>query len=179
MRKFFVLFFLLFVFLFSFCVSGSLTVSPLDVSVVMDDVFVSGNTSKGISVRNNGDELVNVSWYVEDPEPISLISPNRSCVPDLSWVGVEPGWCLVEPGGVAVFFVYLDVPERDDLRGMSWEFWVTFRVLSRGSISVENAVRVYVDTPPVLVGGGFGLFLFFVGVVLLVVFVVFLFFRMK
>ena len=180
MRKVFVLFFLLFFFLSSFCCSGSLTVSPLEVSIVMDDVFVSGNTSNGISVRNNEDVVVNVSWYVEDPEPISLMRPNRSCIPDLSWVDVDPGWCLVEPGGVVGFFVYLDVPDLEENRGRSWEFWVTFRVLPKGSISIENAVRVYVDTPP-LVGGGFDLLflLFVVGVVLLVVFFVVLFFRMR
>jgi len=177
MRKVFVLVFLLFFFLFGVSCRAGLTVFPLEVSIVMDEFFISGNTSEKISVRNNEVEDVNVSWYVEDPEPIDLMRPNRTCISNLSWVSVEPDWCVIPSGGSADFFIYLGVPERDDLRGKHWEVWVTFRVLPKQSINVENAVRVYIDTPPVVQRDLS--FVFFALAIVAVVFVVFVVFYLK
>ena len=121
----------------------------------MDDEFIYGNTSRTISVRNDNDFSVNVSWYVEHPNPESWMRPNRTFIPDLSWVDASPEWCIIEPGDTKLFYIYLDIPESEENLDQHWETWVTFNQdPNEGLFNFEQAVRVLIDTPYFIALGG-------------------------
>lgn len=80
---------------FSTLGNASITVQPLELSITMDKEFIHGNTSKKITITNNNDDSFNATWYIEHPDPISKIRPNRTCMPSLSWVDVEPKWFVI------------------------------------------------------------------------------------
>ena len=128
--------------------SGNISVHPLEISIPMNEEFIWGNSSKKITIGNNGDQSVNVSWYLEHPNPISWIRPNKTCIPTLSWIDLDPKWRVVQPDDSLSFYIYLDIPESEEQLGQHWETWVTFKQeLSGGMFNQEHAVRVYIDTP--------------------------------
>jgi hypothetical protein len=142
------IFFIIFFFLLCSTVSkASISVQPLEISIVMDDDFIHGNTFKKITVINNKADSFNVTWYIEHPNPPSSIRPNRTFIPDLSWIYVEPKWAVIPSKGSEAFYIYLDVPENDELRDQHWEAWVTFKAGKQGDFNFEHAIRVYIDTP--------------------------------
>jgi len=142
------IFFIIFFFLLCSTVSkASINVQPLEISIVMDDDFIHGNTFKKITVTNNNADSFNVTWYIEHPTPISKLRPNRTYMPNLSWIDVEPKWAVIPSKGSEAFYIYLDAPENDELRDQHWETWVTFRTGKQGSFNFEQAIRVYIDTP--------------------------------
>lgn len=126
---------------------GTFSVSPRELSITMIDKFVVGNTSGAITVGNEEDVSINISWYIDHPEPIDSIRPNRTKIPDLSWIDVEPKWQIISPNGIAKFYVYLNVPEDQEYLDQHWESWITFRQEKKSFINLEAAVRLYIDTP--------------------------------
>jgi len=133
---------------FSTVCRASITVHPLELSITMDNEFIHGNTSKKITITNNNDYNINVSWYLEHPNPISWMRPNKTCIPSLSWIDANPEWCNVLPDDSVAFYIYLDVPENEEHLEQHWETWVTFKQeLTGGIFDQEHAVRVYIDTP--------------------------------
>jgi len=146
------IFFIIFFFLLCSTVSkASISIQPAELSIVMDDDFIHGNTFKKITVTNNNADSFNVTWYIEHPDPISKIRPNRTCMPNLSWIDVEPKWAVLPSKGSEAFYICLDVPENDELRDQHWEVWVTFKTGKQtgkqGTINIEQAIRVCIDTP--------------------------------
>lgn len=127
---------------------GNFSVYPLELSVIMNNEFIQGNTSKNIRITNNNDYNINVSWYLDHPDPTSWMRPNKTFIPSLPWIDVNPRWCVVPPHDSKDFYIYLDVPNSDEYTGQNWETWVTFKQESSGSIfNQEYTVRVYIDTP--------------------------------
>jgi len=142
------IFFIIFFFLLCSTVSkASISIRPAELSITMDDGFIHGNTLKKITVTNNNADSFNETWYIEHPTPISKLRPNRTCMPNLSWIDVEPKWAVIPSKGSEEFYIYLDVPENDELRDQHWEVWVTFKVGKQGDFNFEHAVRVCIDTP--------------------------------
>jgi hypothetical protein len=115
----------------------------------MDNEFMHGNTSKKITITNNNNNSSNISWYLEHPEPISWMRHNKTCISSLSWIDLDPKWCIVQPDDSVSFYIYLDVPESEDHLEQHWETWVTFKEKypEGASMQEEHAVRVYIDTP--------------------------------
>ena len=117
----------------------------------MDELFMHGNTSKKITVTNNNEFSINASWYVEHPNPISWMRPNRTRITDLSWIDAMPKWQIVNPKAAVSFYIYLDIPESEELLDQHWETWITFKLDSQDNggdiIHQEYAVRIYIDTP--------------------------------
>ena len=140
---------LLFPLIFSTITSADISVQPLEISINMDNDFINGNTSKKITITNNNDYNFNVTWYKEHPNPISYLRPNRTYIPELSWIDVEPKWIIIPPKEKGEFYIYLNIPNVDENLGQHWETWVTFKKGERtGSfINKEYAIRVYIDTP--------------------------------
>ena len=130
--------------------SAGVNVSPAELSITMNDGFIQGNTSKKITIYINENDPYNVSWYLEHPNPIDWIRPNKTTIPNLSWIDVEPKWQIIQAYSYANFYIHLSIPEQEDLLGQHWETWVTFKFdnLNSGSIiGQEYAVRTYIDTP--------------------------------
>jgi len=139
---------LLLLLVFSTVCRASITAQPLELSITMDNEFIHGNTSKKITITNNNDDSFNATWYIEHPDPISEIRPNRTCIPSLSWVDVEPKWFVIPAYSAGDFYIYLDIPENEELLDKHWETWVTFKAGKLGGFfNLEQAIRVYIDTP--------------------------------
>ncbi len=142
--------FLLMLVIFSCCsavASAGITVSPLELTIAMEDEFLSGDTGMKITVYNAGDQDVNVTWYIEHPNPPSYMRANKTTMPNLSWIDVEPSWIVLQPHRSARFSIFTDIPDRTDLYDQHWEVWVTFKSGKQGMFAFEHAVRVYIDTP--------------------------------
>lgn len=130
--------------------TGGVIVNPLELSINMKDEFIHGNTSKKIIIDINENNSYNVSWYIEHPNPISWMRPNKTLIPDLSWIDLEPKWQIITPYNSADFYIHLSIPEREELLDQHWETWVTFKfdnIESGGLFKQEYAVRTYIDTP--------------------------------
>jgi hypothetical protein len=135
----------LFLFLATTC-QASFNVNPLELSITMEDELIQGNTLKSIEVINNDDSDVNISWYLDNPS-LDLMRPNKTFIPNLNWVDLEPKWQVISPGNSTDFFIYLDIPEDESNANQSWEIWVTFKQSEKQFINIEQAVRLYIDTP--------------------------------
>lgn len=126
---------------------GALSVHPLELWITMDDEFINGNTSKIIMVKNNDDFSVNFTWYIDHPLPDS-IRVNKTVIPSLSWVVIEPKWHIARPGDTVSFYIHLDIPESENNLNQHWEIWPTFKQnKSQGVFGFEQSVRLYIDTP--------------------------------
>lgn len=147
---------LIFLFLFSTLtipIASSINVSPLELSITMDESFIQGNSSKKITVRNSYDQPYNVTWYIDNPTPISSMRENKTYMPDLSWIVVEPKWVVIPPDKSEDFYIHLDIPETNENTDKNWETWVVFKggeqEFGQGLFNFEYAVRVYIDTPQI------------------------------
>ena len=147
MRKIIVLMLIIFAFTFlSSSCKGSVSASPPKILITMDKEFINGNTSRVITLTNSNDFDVNLTWYIDYPTP-SLIEPNRTAIPDLSWIYLEPRFYDLTPGNTTQFYVYLNIPESEENLNQSWEVWPVFQLGSTGFANQELAVRVFIDTP--------------------------------
>ena len=126
---------------------GTFDVYPRELSITMDNKLIQGNTSKNIRIINNNDVDVNISWYVDHPQPISMMRSNKTSIPDLSWIDVKPQWQIVTPHSSVKFYIYLGIPQVKENLDQHWETWITFKTLEKQFINIENAVRLYIDTP--------------------------------
>lgn len=137
--------------MFSSTCKGNFSVQPLELSITMDNEFMHGNISKKIKITNNNDYSLNVTWYLEHPNPISWMRPNRTCILSLSWIDLEPKWLAIPPNNDGEFYIYLDIPDNKECLDQHWETWVTFKEGEQnrngGFFNQECAVRVYINTP--------------------------------
>lgn len=151
--KFFFIFIIILPFLivFSSIFANSISVEPIEISITMDDSFIEGNTTKKITITNDFDYDYNVTWYVEHPNPIALMRPNKTYMPDLSWITVKPKWQIVPPKTSRNFYIYLNIPNNEDNLNKNWETWITFKggeqEPGEGIFNFEYAIRTYIDTP--------------------------------
>lgn len=137
--------------IFASTCKGDVIVQPPELSITMDNEFIHGNTSKKITVTNNNDYDVNMTWYLENPNPISWMRPNRTYMPDLSWIDLKPRWNIIPPHNSANFYIYLSIPESSEYLNQHWETWITFKQGTQksggGLFNQEYAIRTYIDTP--------------------------------
>ncbi|MBU0498054.1 MAG: hypothetical protein KKC68_07720 [Candidatus Thermoplasmatota archaeon] len=128
--------------------SANITVHPRELSITMTNDFIHGNTSKTIEVQNHDNYNINISWYLEHPNPPSWIRPNKTTIPNLSWIDVKPRWITASPMDTVSFYIHLNVSENEENLNQQWETWITFyQETSEGLFNQEYAVRMYIDTP--------------------------------
>jgi len=144
---------LLLLLLLLFCTfpcQGAVVVEPAELTIMINDGFIQKNSPANITILNDNNYTINVTWYLEHPNPSSLLRPNRTFIENFSWIQVTPSWQLVAPYASASFSIVLSIPKRNDLFDQHWETWVTFTPHSEhgdGIFQQEYAVRVYIDTP--------------------------------
>jgi hypothetical protein len=138
-------FFLLLLFCSSTC-QGNFGVQPRELSITMNDEFIQGNTLKSIKITNPNDYDINISWYLDHPSS-DLIRPNKTLIPDFSWIDLKPQWQIISANSNAIFYIFLNIPENEENLNHNWETWVTFKQEKKQFINIENAVRLYIDTP--------------------------------
>ena len=139
---------IIFLFIFIPICKGDFFVQPREISITMNNEFVHGNTSKKIMITNNNNYSTNISWYLEHPNPISWMRPNKTFIPTLSYIDLNPKCYIIPTNDTISFYIYLDIPESEENLEQHWETWVTFKEENQESIfNQEHAVRVYIDTP--------------------------------
>ena len=130
---------------------STVTFDPLELHITMENKFIQGNTSRNITIINNNNYSINTTWYIENPNPASYLRPNRTLIPDLSWVHVEPKWMTIPPSDIGKFYIFLYIPENKEILDKHWEVWVTFQLDDNDAggeiFEREYAIRVYIDTP--------------------------------
>ncbi len=147
MRKSFALLLIFFIFLMcSPMCKGNFGVNPRELSIIMNDEFVQGNTSKSVMITNNIQESINISWYLDHPTS-DLIRENKTLIPSLSWINLEPKWQIIPPESNAFFYIYLDIPEEQENFNQHWEAWPVFKQEEIQFFNWEHTVRLYIDTP--------------------------------
>lgn len=137
--------FLLLLIYFPIC-KGNFDLQPRELFVTMEDEFIKGNTSKSVRIINTNDESINVSWYMDHPTP-DLIRENRTKIPSLSWISLEPQWQLIPPKSSALFYIYLDIPKQQKNLNQHWETWPVFKQEQSQFFNWEHTVRLHIDTP--------------------------------
>jgi len=150
MNKTFCILLLLFLLFFTISCQANVIVEPAELLITLTDNFLQENTSTHITILNENNYTINVTWYLEHPNPPSLLRPNRTFIENLSWIQVTPSWQLVDSFTKASFSISLVVPQRSDLFDQHWESWVTFTPHTEhgnGVFSQEYAIRIYIDTP--------------------------------
>lgn len=131
----------------SYICKANIAIYPEQISINMDEDFIYGNTLKKIIVTNNNLEDFNVTWYLENPTPPSKIRPNRTIIPDLSWIDLEPKWRVIPPRGSGEFHIYLNIPKTKDTINKKWESWITFKGVDKEIFNIEYAIRLLINTP--------------------------------
>jgi hypothetical protein len=121
-------------------------VNPRELYVTMTDKFINGNTSKSILVFNTGSYDINVTWYLDNPTE-DKIRENRTIIPDLNWIDLDPTIHELNKGNSTSFYIILNIPENKIYLNQHWEVWVTFKPEKSDFITFEHAVRLYIDTP--------------------------------
>lgn len=137
--------FLLLFFCSSTC-QGNFGVQPRELSITMINEFIQGNTLKTIKIINNDDYDINISWYLDHPSS-DLIRPNKTLIPNFLWIDLIPQWQLIPPNSNAIFYIYLNIPEETENLNKHWETWIVFKQEEKQFFNIENALRLYIDTP--------------------------------
>lgn len=148
MRKYFVFifFFLILIKCSTTCQSG-FDIYPREITIKMDEEFIHGNTSRNITIINVDDSRINITWYLDHPDPISWIRPNRSLIPSLNWIDLNPKFQLIKANGNAKFDIFLNIPEIEENSKKQWETWIVFKEEENKFINYEATVRLLIDTP--------------------------------
>lgn len=135
--------------LFSNTVSAGFSVEPIEISIDMKDEISNGNTSRKIVVKNNYDFKQNFSWYIIHPEPVKWMRPDKSKIPDLSWVTLKPEKITIDAYSTGKFYIHLYIPELKDYYDEQWETWIVIKPdeNNQNLFKQEYAVRTYIKTP--------------------------------
>jgi hypothetical protein len=143
---------LLFLSFFTLSCQANVRVEPAELTITVPGDFLQENTLRDITIFNDNNDTINVTWYLEHPNPPSLLRPNRTFIENLSWIHVIPLWQHIDAHANASFSIFLTIPQRNDLFDQHWETWVTFSPHTENDsdiFSQEYAIRVYIDTPAV------------------------------
>ena len=139
--------FFLFFFTNTTTCQGRFDIYPREITITMYNEFIQGNTSKDITIVNVDDDSINISWYLDHPDPISWIRSNRTLIPDLKWIDVKPKFKIIPPKGSAKFNIYLNIPNKEENLKKYWETWIVFKEEENKFINFESTVRLLIDTP--------------------------------
>lgn len=126
---------------------GGFDIYPRELTITMYNKFIQGNTSRDITIINVNDDSINITWYLDHPNPISWIRPNRTLIPKLTWVDVKPKFQIIPPKGSAKFDIYLGIPNKEENLKKQWETWIVFKEEENKFINIESTVRLLIDTP--------------------------------
>jgi len=137
--------FLLLLICFPTCKSN-FDLQPRELFVTMENEFIQGNTSKSVRIINPNDESINISWYIDHPTS-DLIRENRTKIPSLSWISLEPQWQIIPPKSSTLFYIYLDIPKQQKNLNQHWETWPVFKEEQSQFFNWEHTVRLHIDTP--------------------------------
>ncbi|KYK32623.1 MAG: hypothetical protein AYK22_07235 [Thermoplasmatales archaeon SG8-52-3] len=158
MKKSYLIILFSFLLIFTSSCLANFNVQPREISIIMNENFIYGNTTKMIIITNNNDENINISWYLDNPTQ-DLIRENKTLIPSLSWISIEPKWQIIAPFGSARFYIILKIPEEKENFNQHWETWPVFKQEETQFFNWEHAVRLYIDTPEILIAISISLYI--------------------
>ncbi|MEF8879348.1 MAG: hypothetical protein V5A64_03015 [Candidatus Thermoplasmatota archaeon] len=128
--------------------SASFVLEPAETQINLTHDYQPGNTTRKISIYNNKEEQLNVTWYKEHPYQPTR-KKDRTNISNLSWIDVTPSWQEIFPHNKTNFYIHLNIPKNYSFKGEKWEVWVTFKINSEGqdNLKVEQVAKILIDTP--------------------------------
>jgi len=136
-----------------FCVAD-VSVSPSNLSVIMENDIIEGNTTQKIIVNNKNSYNISVRAWMLHPYVIEWIRPNRTLIDNLSWITIEPETKIIPANSTGSFYIYLFIPNesKNQIFDKKWEIWAALQIDSAPGEQTKlfgegYLVRVYVDTP--------------------------------
>lgn len=150
---FFIITLLLILPIFSTC-KANVVVSPTEIYFNIDDSYNEGNTSK-ITITNSYSHDISARLWVEHPDIIEWMRPNRTLIENLSWFTIEPSQATIPSDSSADFYIYFNIPNeiKNQTYDEHWESWAAVKIDSASenassSFKQGYLVRIYVDAPP-------------------------------
>lgn len=145
---------LLFLVILPMC-KAEVVVSPAEIFITMEDVFIEGNTTERIIVRNDFPYDISVDAWMMHPDIISWMVANKTFIDNISWITIEPSEAVIPSNSSYPFYIYfvsLDDETRNQTLGKHWEVWAALKINSASENSSSSLkqgylVRVFVDTP--------------------------------
>jgi len=136
------------------CCISEVSVSPSNLSVVMENDVIEGNTTQKITVTNKNSYNISVRAWMIHPDVIEWIRPNRTLIDNLSWITIEPETKIIPAHSTGSFYIYISIPNesKNQIFDSRWEIWAALQI---DAVSGEQSslfgegylVRVYVDAP--------------------------------
>lgn len=144
--------FFLIIILFIPCCIANVSVSPTNLSVIMEDDIIEGNTTKKITVTNKNSYNISVRAWMIHPDVIEWIRPNRTLIDNISWITIKPEKTIIPSYSTSSFYIYISIPNefKNQIYDKKWEIWAALEVSSvageQSNLFTEGyLVRVYVD----------------------------------
>ena len=144
---------LLILLIFSTC-KANVVVSPTEIYLNVDDNYVGGNTSKKITVTNSNSYNISVELWMEHPDIIEWMRPNRTLIENLSWITIEPSQAIIPSDASSDFYINFNIPNetKNQTYDKYWESWAAIKIESASEnfsspLKEGYLVRVYVDSP--------------------------------
>lgn len=113
---------------------------PAEITIKTDGSLQS---SKEISVYNNDNKALNVSWYLEKT-PQSYLKKNKSNLPDHTWINITPKFQKIQPKETAIFKIKISIPNEISNYNKKWMVWLTFKT---DSTTNEQVTTLLINTP--------------------------------
>jgi hypothetical protein len=138
-----------FIILMSTPASASISVSPPDVTITMNDVFPEKEIKFNVKVENLNRYDTNVSARIENQIP-NLLKENYTNMPNLSWVKITPNIVLLSAKQSKLLEVTIYIPDEEKPLHYNerWEFVVVLSEIQHGvHLKTEIAIEIYIKTP--------------------------------
>ncbi len=148
-----VMFLLAIPFISSSC-DANVSVTPTEIYLNISDIYVWGNTSRKITVINDNSYNISVKSWMNHPDIIEWMRPNRTLIENISWITIEPSQAIIPANSSRDFYIYFDIPNetKNQTYDKHWEIWAAVKAEGTGNFSSSfnkgYLVRVYVDIPP-------------------------------
>jgi len=134
---------------------AEVVVSPAEIFITMEDVFIEGNTTERIIVRNNFPYDISVDAWMMHPDIEAWMVANKTHIDNISWITIEPSEAVIPSNSSYHFYIYfasLDDETKNQTLGKHWEVWAALKINSASENSSSSLkqgylVRVFVDTP--------------------------------
>lgn len=134
-----------------YAVKAAVMVTPAELYIKMDNGYITGNTSKKITVINTYPYNVTVRANPKHPYPVEWMRPGRTKIGNLSWITLEPNQVVVPANGTVNIYIYLFVPDALQKGNMEkhWETWIAVSTKSEEQemFNTGYLIRTYIDTP--------------------------------
>lgn len=134
--------------------SGGINIWPGKLTITMPEEYPEEEIRHKIEVNNLNSYDINLSAEIENPSLYNL-KKDYTFIPDLSWVSITPEIIHIPAHGSRFLEVIITIPDEEKPLHYDehWEVWVVISEVKNQSspgtvISIELAVKLFINTPP-------------------------------